>query len=73
MGWALIVLVVAETLSESLLSIVLTVANPPGQRMLTVGFSSRDFTTLVLGIAVLLISWAMDEGRRIAEEQEQFI
>jgi len=73
MGWALIVLVVAETVSTSILSVVLTFANPPGQRMLTVGFSSGDFTTLCSGLAVLLVSWAMDEGRRIKEEQEQFI
>ena len=73
MGWALIVLVVAGTVSSTLLSVVLTFANPPGQRMFTVGIGSGDFTTLVLGLAVLLVSWAMDEGRRIAEEQEQFI
>lgn len=72
-GWSFIVFVAATTVSNALLSVVLTFANPPGQRMLTVGFSSRDLTTLCLGLAVLLISWAMDEGRRIAEEQEQFI
>jgi len=29
-----------------------------------------DFGLLVLGIAVVLIAWIMDEGRKIQEEQE---
>ena len=72
-GWALIGFVMASWICMAPLSVVFTSYNPPGQRIITMGVSSEDFTTLILGIAVLLLSWAMDEGRRIKEEQEQYI
>jgi hypothetical protein len=73
MGWALIGLFIANTISNALLTAVLSWANPPGRRVIALAFTSGDFTPLVLGMVVLFISWAMDEGRRIKEEQEQFI
>jgi len=73
MGWALIGLFIANKISDTLLSAVYTFENPPGQRAIALWFSSGDFTPLVLGMVVLFISWAMDEGRRIKEEQEQYI
>ena len=53
--------------------VVFSSANPLGPRTIALAFNGEDLTTLVLGIAVLLISWAMDEGRRIKEEQERYI
>lgn len=73
MGWALILLFIANTISDSLLSAVYTYANPSGKRMIALWLSSGDFTPLILGMIVLFISWAMDEGRMIKEEQEQFL
>ena len=69
MGWVLIGLFIANKISDTLLSAVYTFENPPGQRsIIALWFSSGDFTPLVLGMVVLFISWAMDEGRRIKEE-----
>ena len=73
MGWALIGLFIANKISDTLLSAVYTFENPSGKRMIALWFSSGDFTPLVLGMVVLFISWAMDEGRRIKEEQDQYI
>lgn len=73
LGRTLMVWIVANIVSQSLLSVVLTFSNPPGQRCLTVGISSRELTVLFVGIAVLCISRVMDEGRKIKEEQELFI
>ena len=72
MGWALIGLFIANQISDTLLSVVYTFENPSGKRI-ALWLSSGDFTPLVLGMVVLFISWAMDEGRRIKEEQEQYI
>ena len=73
MGWVLIGLFIANKISDTLLVTVNTFEILPGQLRYAFWFSSGDFTPLVLGTVVLFISWAMDEGRRINEEQEQFI
>ncbi len=50
--------------------LVMTMNNPPGKKMLSIGFSSDDLTLLVVAAIVLMISWIMDEGRKLAEENE---
>jgi hypothetical protein len=73
LGRVLIVWVVSDVVRNSLLSIVLTLDNPPGHRVITVGFGSADFTAIFVGIVVLIISWVMDEGRKIQEDQALII
>lgn len=69
LGRALIVWVGCDVVRNSLLSIVLTLDNPPGHRVVTVGLGSADFAAVFVGIVVLIISWVMDEGRKIQEDQ----
>ena len=69
LGRALVVWVACHVARTTLLSIILTMNNPPGQRMVTVGLDSGDFTGVFVGVVVLIISWVMDEGRRIQEDQ----
>jgi len=57
----------------SLLSVILTMGKPPGQRLLVVGLDSGDFTGVFVGVVVLIISWVMDEGRKIEEDQALII
>ena len=70
LGRLLIVLFFADIVESSLLSVALTLHNPPGQRMITFGLSSDEMTTLLFGIVVVLIAWVMDEGRKLQEEQQ---
>lgn len=69
LGRTLIVWVGCDVVRNSLLSMVLTLDKPPGQRVITVGLGSADFAAIFVGIVVLIISWVMDEGRKIQEEQ----
>lgn len=69
LGRTLIVWSVCEVLRTSLLSIVLTLPNPPGHRMFTLGFDSAELAALFVGIVVAIISWVMDEARKIQEDQ----
>lgn len=69
LGWTLIVWVGSDVVRWSLLGIVLTLGNPPGQRMLVVGLNGGDFIGVFVGIVVLTISWVMDEARKIEEDQ----
>lgn len=74
-GFALATLgfALAKMVSGALMSVVLTMTNPPGQRMLAVSFGSSELTTLFVGCVFLIIAWIMDEGRELAEEQEQIV
>jgi hypothetical protein len=69
LGYILIAEAIANPIHGALLSIALTLHNLPGQRMLSIGLSSRDLTGAIMGGIVLVISWVMDEGRKLEEEQ----
>jgi hypothetical protein len=69
LGRALLVWVVCHVVRTSLLSVILTIDNPPGQRILALMFDSGDFAGVFVGLVVLIISWVMDEGRKIQEDQ----
>jgi heme/copper-type cytochrome/quinol oxidase subunit 4 len=73
LGRTLIVWVGCDVVRNSLLSMVLTLDKAPGQRIITVGLGSADFAAIFVGIVVLIISWVMDEGRKIQEDQALII
>ena len=68
LGRAMILLAGAGFLSVPLYGLALTFNRPPGQSLLTIGLSSDHLMTLFLGGVLLLISWVMDEGRQLAED-----
>jgi hypothetical protein len=70
LGYILIIYMFAGIIRNSLVTIILTLANPPGQRIISLGFSSSDLTKLFIGLVLLLISRVMDIGREIQEEQQ---
>lgn len=55
---------------RTLLSVVLTLHNPPGQRLFSIGLSSADLTTLLTGGILAVIAWVMEEGRKLQEDQD---
>jgi hypothetical protein len=67
---ALLLWVVLSIVYESAKSVLFSAGNPPGSRVLKVGFSSAEITTLMVGGIVLIIAWVMDEGRILSEEKE---
>jgi len=69
LGYTIIGWVIATFLYTPLNSIIVSINNPPGERYVTVGFEAFDLFTLTMGIIVLLISWVMDEGRKLEDEQ----
>lgn len=73
LGRTLMVWVACDIVNRTLLGIVLTLDNPPGKRLLVVGLDGGDFTGIFVGISVLIISWVMDEARKLQEEQALII
>ena len=56
-----------------LLSVVLTMGNPPGERALVLSFSSNELALLFLGGCLLVISWVMAESSRLADDNAQIV
>lgn len=73
LGRSMIMLAGASFLSNPLLSLALTFNWPPGRRMVTLGLSSNQILALLVGGVILLISWVMDEGRLLAEDNAMIV
>jgi hypothetical protein len=69
LGYAIIARQAVDPLFQALLSAALTLHNPEGQRVISVGLSDTNVTELVIGFVILLVSWVMDEGRRLKDEE----
>lgn len=69
LGKTLLVWVGCDIVRYTLLSLILSLENPPGHRVLAVGLNSGDFTAVFVGIVVIIISWVMDEARKLEEDQ----
>lgn len=70
LGYILIAAMVAGIVHNSAMSVILSLHNPPGQRIITVSLSSSDIAILIMGMIVVLISWIMDAGRDLLDEQK---
>ncbi|MEZ8252113.1 DUF2975 domain-containing protein [Vibrio splendidus] len=73
LGYSLFYWVLGSVIYSSLVSVILSFNNPPGERILGISFVGMDFLTLILGIIILIISWVMKEGYILADEHSQTI
>jgi Protein of unknown function (DUF2975) len=69
LGYTLIAWVLANMIFVTLISVVISFNNPPGERTMVIGFGSSDLATLIIGAVVILISWVMHEASRLEDEQ----
>ena len=53
--------------------LVLTMHNPPGHRLLSLGVSSGELALAFVGGLLLAVSWVMQEASRIATENSEFV
>lgn len=68
-GYVLMLWVLASLLYLPMLSGVVTSVNPPGHRLIAAQLGLSDFVILLIGAIIVLISWVMDEARKLEEEQ----
>lgn len=73
LGYCLFYWVGASVIYGAVMSVVLSFNNPPGERILSVGFVGMDLLTIMFGFIVLIISWVMKEGFILAEENNHTI
>lgn len=72
-AWALLAAALLAPLARAAMSVLLTVGNPPGQRMLVIGFSWNDYLAVLLAAVLIAIATVMAEAVRVAEENESFV
>lgn len=68
-GIMLFLQVVATMLIQPVLSLILTLDAAKGGHVIALGLGSDEITNLVIAGIVILISWVMEEGRKLEEEQ----
>jgi len=62
--------VLADVFNKTVLELARTINNPPGERVLAIGFSSDHLKLLVVAVIIMLIGMVIDEGRKINEEMQ---
>lgn len=70
---AMTALAPALPLAKTLALLALTLGNPPGQRLLSLGLSMQDYLTLLFGLVLLAVATVMREAVRMAEENAEFV
>lgn len=56
-----------------LCTVLFTLSNPPGERMVAVGISNGDVGFVLVAGLMFLIGWSMTEASRVAEENKGFV
>ncbi|MCP4330347.1 MAG: DUF2975 domain-containing protein [Alphaproteobacteria bacterium] len=72
-AWAVILMAVVQPVAGAALTVLLTLDNPPGQRMLSISFGSGEIQTLFVGLLFLVVATIMGEATRIADENAEFV
>lgn len=60
--------VLANILIQPFLSIILTFDAPKGGHIISIGAGSPEISTLIIAGIAFLVSWIMEEGRKLEEE-----
>lgn len=63
----------AGVLAQSVNVIALTVGNPPGQRMISVGLEPSEIGFFLTGALLLLIGWVMGHAVAVDRENKAFV
>ena len=72
-GIALLVQTLAKPLTGAATSVLATFHRPAGERMLSIGLSNAEASTLFLGGLIIVIAWVLGEAARIDDENRSFV
>jgi hypothetical protein len=73
LGWALIATALLRPVTRTVVVLVLTLHNPPGQRHLLLSLDWQDYLALLFGGLLMAMAWAMAEGSRLEQENAAFV
>lgn len=72
-AWAAVAYGIAAPIERTLVILAMTLGNPPGERMLSIGISSDHLLALFVGLLFVAVAHMFREGQRLAEENEEFL
>ncbi len=72
-GFSIFAWVISTKIYDILITYLLTHNNPPAYQLVTTKFGTQDLVVILTGFIILLISWIMNEGRKLKEENDQMI
>lgn len=72
-AWALLAAAIVTPLYRGLVSMVLTMGNPPGQRLLVLSLSWNDYMAVLLAAVLLAIATVMQGAVLLSEENQGFV
>jgi len=73
LGLLLLIKPVLLLVYETLLTFILTMNNLVGERLIKVSAGTDQVGEIALALVILLISWIMDEGRKLKEQEDYII
>lgn len=73
LAMTLILWLPAQFVGDALVSLALSIDNPPGERFIALNLSSNDFAVTMIGAIALVISWVMVEAARAADDSASII
>ena len=72
-GIALLAQTLIKPLSGAATSVLATFHRPAGERVLSIGLSDAEASTLFLGGLIIVIAWVLGEAARIDDENRSFV
>ncbi|MEO0929128.1 MAG: hypothetical protein AAFY14_00560 [Pseudomonadota bacterium] len=72
-GQGFVALAIATFVLRPIQMVLLTMANPPGERSLTIGLNSEMLFFALSGGLIIIIGWAMREASAAAAENRSFV
>ena len=63
----------ASPIARALVSVAVTINNPPGQRAVVVNIGSGDLNSLFVATVFLAVAWVMREAHALAQENAEFV
>lgn len=72
-GFCIVALALLRPITSTMLGVILTWGNPPGQRILSLSLGIDDYMIAALGGLFLAIGHVMTEAARMAEDHRQIV
>ncbi len=72
-GIALLAQTLIKPLAGAATSVLATFHRPAGERVLSIGLSNAEASTLFLGALIIVIAWVLGEAVRIDDENRSFV
>jgi hypothetical protein len=69
----LVALALSSPITQALMSVAISLDNPPGQRQLVIQLGSNDYALVLGALVFVAIARVMTEAARVAEENEGFV